>query len=169
MTVVMFGLPIYLSYSTVRNGWTSKNASGAFGLIWAVLWAVVAVGGGWMFKAGQTSGSHWPIGWYAVAFIGLVAVFLAGAWAISSPEGRQQIRTGLWVFPALVLPTFTAYFGDEGHSRRYGTDVIIVLLNGVITYVWAVRTGYRTDELDQTVRQQIRMEEEEREADKVFA
>jgi amino acid transporter len=165
MTVVMFGLPIYASYNSVRNGWTTKNLSGALSLASAVVWVGVAIGGGWMFKAGQESASHWPIGLYATAFIGMVAVFLAGLWAISTPQGRHQIQAGLWVFPALVLTTFVSYFGETGPQPvlTYGTDIVLIVILGLITYAWAVKVGYRTDELDQVVQQQIRMEREERE------
>jgi hypothetical protein len=160
----MFGLPIYLSYTSVRNGWSQRNLSGAFSLAWSLAWVFVAIGGGWMFKVSKNGGPHWPIGLYATAFIGLVALFLAVLWAISTPEGRLHIKAGLWVFPALVLPTFVAYFGESGPQPMltYGADVLIIIALGLLTYVWAVRVGYRTDELDQVVRQQIRMEEEER-------
>jgi hypothetical protein len=166
MTVVMFGLPIYASYTSVRNGWSSKNLSGALSLAWTVAWVVVALGGGWMFKAGGESAGHWPIGLYATAFIGMVTVFLAGLWAISTPHGRHQIQAGLWVFPALVLTTFAAYFGETGPqpTLRYGIDVLLIVILGLITYAWAVKVGYRTDELDQVVQQQIRMEQEEQES-----
>jgi amino acid transporter len=164
ITVVMFGLPIYTSYTSVRNGWSPKNLSGAFSLAWSLVWVFVAIGGGWMFKVTKNGGPHWPIGLYATAFIGLVVVFLAVLWAISTPEGQRHIKAGLWVFPALVLPTFVAYFGDTGPQPvlTYGSDVLIIIALGVLTYRWAVRAGYRTDELDQVVRQQIRMEEEDR-------
>ncbi|MBC2640826.1 MULTISPECIES: APC family permease [unclassified Rhodococcus (in: high G+C Gram-positive bacteria)] len=166
MTVVMFGLPIYLSYTSVRSGWTTKNISGALALGWTLAWVFVAFGGGWMFKAGKTTENHWPIGIYAAAFIGLIGVFIAAMWLISTEDGRHQITAGLWVFPALVFTTFIAYFGDEGPQPEltYGSDVLIVIVLGLVTYAWAVRSGYRTDELDQVVRQQLEMEEYERAA-----
>jgi amino acid transporter len=171
MTVVMFGLPIYAAHTSVRNGWSSKNLSGALSLGWAILWVIVASGGGWMFKVGTNGAAHWPIALYATAFIGLVAVFIAVLWAISTEEGRHQIQAGLWVFPALILTTFVAYFGDTGlqPTLTYGTDALVIIVLALITYAWAVKVGYRTDELDQVVHQQIRMEEEEREAEKAAA
>jgi predicted signal transduction protein with EAL and GGDEF domain len=134
--------------------------------VWAIGWVFVAGGGGWMFQAGQEGTGHWPIGLYATAFIGMVVVFLAGLWVISTNEGRHHIQAGLWVFPALVFTTFIAYFGDTGPQPvlTYGTDALVIVILAVVTYVWAVRVGYRTDELDQVVQQQIRMEQEDREA-----
>jgi hypothetical protein len=167
MTVVMFGLPIYASYTSVRSGWSSKNVSGAFSLAWSVVWVVVAAGGGWMFSSGSAGGGNWPIGLYLAAFAGMVALFIAALWAISSQAGRNQIVAGLWVFPALIGTTFVAYFGDIGPMEEpvlvNGIDVIVVVALGLVTYWWAVKTGFRTDELDQVVRQQIQMEEDEEE------
>jgi amino acid transporter len=164
MTVVMIGLPLYASYTSVRNGWTSRNVSGSFSLAWTLGWVGVAIGGGWMFRAGSTASGLWPLWTYALAFIGMIVLFIAVLWAISTPEGKRQIWTGLWVFPALVVPTFVAYFGETGPNPvlTNGIDAAIIVLVALATYVWAVRVGYRTDELDQVVKQQIRAEEEER-------
>jgi amino acid transporter len=168
MTVVMFGLPIYASYTSVRSGWSSKNVSGAFALAWTVGWVLVAGSGGWMFNSGAAGGGKWPIGLYLAAFAGMVAVFIGVLWAISTNEGRRQIRAGLWVFPALIGSTFVAYFGDAGPLSHPvlvdGVDVIVVVILAVVTYWWAVKVGYRTDELDQVVRQQVEAEEDEKAA-----
>lgn len=168
MTVVMFGLPVYASYTSVRNGWTSKNISGAFSLVWTLAWVLVAAGGGWMFNSGSAGKGNWPIGLYLAAFVGLVAVFVAVLWAISTEEGRNHVKAGIWVFPALIGTTFIAYFGDVGPLAHPvlvdGTDAAIVVVLAVVTYWWAVKVGYRTDELDQVVRQQIQMEQDEKAA-----
>ena len=58
------------------------------------------------------------------------------------------------------------YFAPSyGFSTAWlaGTTVIVVVL-ALVTYGWAVKAGYRTDELDQVVRQQIQMEEDEKAA-----
>lgn len=168
MTVVMFGLPIYASYTSVRNGWSPKNLSGVISLAWSIAWVLVAVGGGWMFSSGTAGGGNWPIGIYMVAFAGMVVVFLVALWATSTDSGRTQIRAGLWVFPALILTMFVSYFGDVGPMSEpvlnSGLDVLAIVVLAVVTYMWAVKAGFRTDELDQVVRQQIEMEEEEKAA-----
>ncbi|MFI0242902.1 APC family permease [Streptomyces sp. NPDC016845] len=162
-TILFAGLPVYAARSSVRNGWSSRNVSGAFALAWAVAWVVVAVSAGWMFQVG-TDGEHWPIGLYAGAFVGLIVLFLLVLWAISDHEGRRQIKAGLWVFPVLVPLPFIAYFGDEGPrpTLQYGSDVLLVAALSAACYTLAVRSGYRTDELDQVVRQQIDMERHEK-------
>jgi hypothetical protein len=107
----------------------------------------------------------------SVRFTRMVALFIAALWTISTEVGRHQIQAGLWVFPALIFTTFVSYFGDEGPrpTLTYGTDVLVIIVLALITYAWAVKVGYRTDELDQVVHQQIRMEQEEKEAEEAAA
>jgi hypothetical protein len=114
---------------------------------------LVAVKSGWMFAASQDV-RHWPIGLFAPVYIGLPAAFVAALWAISNDNGRQRIQSGLWVLAALIGATFLTYFGGSGPQPElhYGTDLIAVMALGVITYVWAVRTGHRTWEMDQVIR-----------------
>jgi hypothetical protein len=108
------------------------------------------------------------IGRYLAAFARMVALFIVVLWAISAQDGRNQIAAGLWMFPALIATTFVAYFGDVGPMSEpvldYGIDVIVIVALALVTYWWAVKVGFRTDELDQVVRQQIQIGEEETKA-----
>ena len=152
MTIVIIGLPIYASYASARAGLSPKTASGVLSLVFTVLWVFVAIKSGWLF-ATSFKVKHWEISLYMPVFIGLTVAFLAILWAISTAEGRALIRAGLWVLVALLGATFLSYFGDSGPQPvlRYGLDVLAVIALGVATYVWAVRAGYRTWEMDQVV------------------
>jgi amino acid transporter len=152
MTIVVIGLPIYASYASVRAGYSPRTASGALSLVFTVVWVFIGVKSGWLF-ASSYKVEHWGVGLYMPLFIGLTAAFIAILWAISTPEGKAQIRAGLWVIVALLGATFLTYFGDAGPQPvvRYGLDVLAVIALGVLTYAWAVRVGYRTWEMDQVV------------------
>lgn len=149
VTLALLGLPIYGSYASVRHGWSPKSASGALSLVFTVVWLFIGIRGGWLFSRGDQMADGWPIGLYSVAFIGAVAVFVAALWTISNDEGRLHIRAGVWVLPTLISTTFIAYFGQSGPQPvlQYGIDGILVVVIGIGTYFWAVRSGYCTEEL----------------------
>lgn len=156
MTVVIIGLPIYASYSSVKSGFTPRAASGALSLVFTVVWVVVAVQSGWLFAASYDV-KHWSAAVYLPVFLLLVVAFLAALWAISNAEGRKLIGAGLWVLVALIGALFLSYFGDTGPQPifRYGTDIVVVVILGVLTYLWAVRVGHRTWEMDQVVQRTL--------------
>jgi amino acid transporter len=153
MTVVILGLPIYASYASVKAGWSPNTMSGALSLVFALMWVFVGVKSGWLFAANQKV-PHWPIGLYAPVFIGLTVAFVGALWAISNADGRKHIRAGEWILPALVGTTFIAYFGESGPQPilTSGTDAVVVIALAIGTYLWAVKSGYRTWELDQVVK-----------------
>jgi hypothetical protein len=153
MSVLVLGLPVYASYASVRAGWSRNPVSGALSLVFAVAWVLVLVESKRMFAA-SFDVHHWSIGLFLPVFVGLTAAFIAAFWAISSSEGRQRIQSGLWVLVALVGATFLSYFGGSGPQPElhHGTDLLAVVILGVITYVWAVRSGYRTWEMGQVVK-----------------
>lgn len=153
MTVVILGLPIYLSYTSVRAGWSKNGVSGVLSLVFAVVWVVVGAKSGWLF-ASNYKVEHWPIGLHLPVFVGLIVVYLGAMWAVSNDEGRKHIRAGLWILPALIGTTFIAYFGANGPEPLVadGVDALLVVVLAIATYYWAVHSGYRTWELDQVVK-----------------
>lgn len=153
MTVVVLGLPIYASYASVRAGWSPNGLSGALSLVFTVAWVVVSANSGWLF-AKNYEVQHWPIGLFATVFIGLVIAFVGALYAISNADGRTHIRAGGWILPALIGTTFIAYFGETGPQPvlTSGIDILMILALAIGTYFWAVRSGYRTWELDQVVK-----------------
>jgi len=159
MTALMFALPVFASHTAVRNGWVSRNVAGGFSLLWSLAWVLVTVKAGWAFVT-TVRPDQWPIELYALAFNGLVLLFLAVLYAISTPAGRAQIRAGLWPFPVLLILTFMSYFGADGPQPvlNYAVELLIVLAIALGSYVWAVGSGYRTDELDQVVQQQLKQQ-----------
>jgi nitrogen fixation-related uncharacterized protein len=154
MTVTLLGLPIYASLASVRHGWSQRTPSGVLSLVFTVVWLFIAIQGGWMFSAGKQHPGGWPIGLYFAAFVAAVVAFVVALWAISNEEGRLHIRAGVWVLPTVTLTTFLAYFGEAGPQPVLpgGVDVLVVLVIGVLSYLWAVRSGYLTEELEDILR-----------------
>ncbi len=165
MTVVVLGLPIYASYTSVRAGWSANGVSGAVSLVFAIVWVFVGAKSGWLFAADYQV-PHWSIGLYLPVFIGLVVVYVAVLWAISNQDGRRHVRAGLWILPALIGTTFLAYFGATGPQPvlTSGIDVLAVVVLALATYYWAVHAGYRTWELDQVVKHTLADVEQEKAA-----
>jgi nitrogen fixation-related uncharacterized protein len=83
-----------------------------------------------------------------------VAAFVVALWAISNEEGRVQMRAGVWILPTVIVTTFLAYFGETGPQPTLpsGVDALLVVVIGLLSYVWAVRSGYLTEELEDILR-----------------
>ncbi|MFC9555715.1 APC family permease [Rhodococcus sp. NPDC056960] len=162
-TIVLLGLPIYAAYSSVLNGWSPKAASTVLAVAFGAAWMYVNIDAGWLAARNPTSHGHWPIGLYMTVFVLLTAAFVTTLWAISTRDGRKQIRSGLWILPTLIVTTFVSYFGDNGPAPTFtnGTDMFLVVAVAVAIYFWAVREGYRTPELEQVVYNTLREEREE--------
>ena len=154
ITVTLLGLPIYSGYASVRHGWSPRVPSIVLSVVFTLAWMYIGIQGGWLFAGGKQITGHWPIGLYFAACVVAVVVFVATLWAVSNAEGRMHIRAGLWILPTLVVTTFLAYFGDAGPQPvlRSGLDVLLVIIVGIASYLWAVRSGYRTDELNDILR-----------------
>lgn len=162
-TIVLLGLPVYAAYPSVRNGWSPKRASAALAGVFTIVWLVVNVAAGWLgAPAGDTTRKHWGIGLYGPVFVLLIATFVAVLWAISNEQGRRHIRSGLWILPTIIVTTILSYFGDNGPnpSLDSGLDMVVIVAFAIGIYSWAVRSGFRTPELEQVVYNTIHEDDE---------
>jgi nitrogen fixation-related uncharacterized protein len=59
-----------------------------------------------------------------------------------------------WILPTVIVTTFLAYFGETGPQPTLpsGVDALLVVVIGLLSYVWAVRSGYLTEELEDILR-----------------
>ncbi|MFW0794864.1 APC family permease [Gordonia sp. CPCC 205515] len=149
LTVTMLGLPIYASYSSVKNGWSRSTQSGVLSIVFTAAWVIIAHQGGWMFSGGKQVTGHWSIGTYLAAFVVAAVAFVVALWVISNGEGRQHLKAGIWVLPTFIFVTFLSYWdvNGPGHVISGLTSSLILVVFSAGMYFWAVRSGFLTKEL----------------------
>lgn len=104
--------------------------------------------------------SGWPLDLYLLIaiYIGfLVWAILRGTGLITKSFNAEQIKAGIWAPVFAAVLTFMTYLGPadvvggQGYLPfPYGTIVVIIV--SVLFYVWAVKSGIRTEEIDTIVK-----------------
>jgi amino acid transporter len=159
-TVVFFALPIYGAYTSVLNGWSRKIPSWILAGVFTVGWFVVAAGGGWLFtRDQQQSAGGWSFPVYFTAMTVLVVGFMAVQYAVSSGTGRLQLRRGTWIVATFLLTLLVSYFGQFGPKDNpplsNQSDLVVMTLVAIGTFIWSVRSGGPTEELGQVLAHQL--------------
>lgn len=81
-----------------------------------------------------------------------VVIFVAAVWLVSREEGKREARAAWWVvFFGLIL-YLLSYYGKYGaHPDNppipFPWDNVIAAAIGLISFYWAVASGYRTEEM----------------------
>lgn len=100
--------------------------------------------------------SGWPVvGDLAVAiFIGL-AVWAVMVYVFHAPGkfDKHSIIRGIWVPVYIIVLSFLDYIGSFGGIAiiTFPLDLIIVAIVGIIFYIWATLSGYRTEEIEEMI------------------
>jgi hypothetical protein len=136
----------------VQNGWSKPVPSWLLSAAFVIAWVITAAGGGWLFRIDQQQA---PGGWvfpvYFTAIVLIVAVFIAGLYAASTEVGRRHVLGGVWLVTTILVLLFLAYLGQFGplDSPVFDNpiDLIIMIVVGVASFFWSVRTGGPTEEL----------------------
>ncbi|CCH79596.1 putative amino acid-proton symporter ybeC [Nostocoides japonicum T1-X7] len=154
LTVVFLALPIYGAYTSVRSGWSPKAPSWILSAVFTIAWFFVAGKGGWLFTADQKqSAGGWSFGLYGTALLVLIAGFVIILYAMSTAEGKRHVAGGSWIVGTLTATLFVAYFGQYGPMTTptlgHQTDLVVMALVAVGSYLWAIRTGGPTEELSE--------------------
>jgi hypothetical protein len=84
-----------------------------------------------------------------------IVAFLAALYALSNSDGRVQLQRGFWIVATFLLTLFVSYLGQFGPMEDPvlggQSDLVVMSLVAVGTFLWAVRSGGPTDELDQVM------------------
>ncbi|MGH3412103.1 MAG: APC family permease [Marmoricola sp.] len=155
-TATFIGLPLFAWYYAWKQGWMPPLVAGVLGVVFMALWVWIARAGGWVLT---TSGSQRPGGWpfwtYFIAFAVVLVGFCLLMWVASNAEGRRHVAAAAWLVALLLATLPVSYFGffgpldDPPLTFPWGTLVELAL--GVVVYLWAVRSGFRTDEIGDIV------------------
>jgi amino acid transporter len=161
-TVVFLALPLYGAYTSVREGWSRPVPSRLLSAAFLIAWVVTAVGGGWLAQVSQTQAKGgWGFAVYFSAIVVIVVGFTAGLYAVSTDVGRRHIRGGAWLVATILVLLFVAYLGQFGPMKSppldSPIDLIIMVLVGVGSFLWAVRAGGPTEELAEILAAQERV------------
>jgi amino acid transporter len=151
-TIVFFALPLYGGYTSVREGWSRPVPSWLLSAAFTIAWVITAVGGGWLATLDQKQrAGSWGFPVYFAALVLIVGLFMAGLYAVSTDVGRRHIRGGSWMVATILALLFVAYLGQFGPMQSpvldNPTDLIIMVLLSVGSFLWSVRAGGPTEEL----------------------
>jgi amino acid transporter len=151
-TIVFFALPIYGAYTSVREGWSRPGPSWLLSAAFTVAWVVTAVGGGWLATLDQEQREGgWGFPVYFTAILLIVALFLAGLYAVSTDVGRRHIGGGTWLVATILVLLLIAYLGQFGPMADplldNPVDLVLMGLVAVGSFFWSVRAGGPTEEL----------------------
>jgi hypothetical protein len=152
---------------TARNGSCGRRPKGpaaqwpiahTIGVSWllsaafTITWVVTAVGGGWLATLDQEQREGgWGFPLYFTAIVVIVAVFMAGLYAVSTDVGRRHIRGGTWMVTTIRAMLFVAHLGQFGplDSPVLANPIDLIVMIGIAlgSFVWSVRAGGPTEEL----------------------
>lgn len=155
-TATFIGLPFFTAYYAWRQRWMNGIASTVISIAFFVLWIWVAVEGGWVLTTG---GVQRPGGWsfplYFVVFCVLVVAFCAAVWVFSNAEGRQHVTANWWLIWLLLASLLVGYLGEYGPLPHpllgFPWGMAVEVAVGIVAYVWAIRTGFASDEIKDIV------------------
>jgi amino acid transporter len=163
-TLVFFALPLYGAYTSVSEGWSRPAPSWLLSAAFTAAWVVTAVGGGWLATLDQEQREGgWGFPVYFTAIVLIVALFMAGLYAVSTDVGRRHIRGGAWLVTTILALLLLAYLGQFGPMADplldNPVDLILMVLVAVGSFLWSVRAGGPTEELGEILAAQAAREE----------
>ncbi|WP_063731482.1 APC family permease [Streptomyces sp. RTd22] len=156
LIITFAGLAVYGAYTSVRSGWVRRGTGWTLSTAFLVAWIVVTVRGGWfMHIGGAQRPDGWDFPWYMGAMVATVALFLAALRAAGTAEGRRHLDAGVWLIATLLAVLTVSHYGAFGPlatpplGEPY--DLLAVVALALVSYQWAVRSGFRTEQLDRAL------------------
>lgn len=155
-TATFIGLPFFTAYYAWKSKWISAAPAAVISVVFFVAWIWVATAAGWVLSgaAAQRPGG-WPFPVYYVVFCVLVIAFCAALWFFSSTTGRSHVNATWWLIWLLLASLLVGYLGVYGPLEnpvlQFPWGMGVELIVGIVTYVWAVRSGFNTDEIQEIV------------------
>ena len=156
VTATFIGLPFFTAYYAWKSGWIRPLASGIISIVFFVLWIWMSTASGWVLtgSAGARPDA-WPFAVYYVVFSVLVLAFCGAVWLFSNEEGRRHVNATWWLIWLLLASLLVGCLGvygpldDPVFKFPWGMGVELVV--GIVVYIWAVRSGFETDQIKDIV------------------
>ncbi len=146
-------MSIYGAYTSVNHGWVRRPAGWSISAVFLVVWIYVSSRGGWFMNTTevQRAGS-WSFPVYFAAMTAALLAFVLALRVVSTPAGRRHLDAGVWLIATLLATLLVSYYGefgplDEPPLADYW-DLLVVITLALVSYVWAVRSGFHTEQLD---------------------
>jgi amino acid transporter len=156
ITATFVGLPFFTAYFAWKHKWMNAASSIIVSVVFFVLWIWVAAAGGWVLTTGggQRPGG-WPFPVYYLVFCALVVAFCFAVWVTSTRQARQHVTANWWLIWLLLASLLIGYLGEYGPmtppALGYPWGMLAEVVVGIVAYVWAIRTGFATDEIKDIV------------------
>lgn len=159
LIIVFAGLALYTGYYAPRRGWINQVAGVVIAVVFLAAWVFVNHIGGWFLATGKTpTANSVSFGVYIALFSGTVIAAVVATWGFSNDVGRRQVQSAAWLIVMLLATLSLVYFSEYGPlsspAMRFPYPDLIEAGMGIAFYVWGVKSGYSTREMDEIVRTQ---------------
>ncbi len=154
---VFVALPLFVWFYAPMKGWISAGAGGVLGLVFLVLWIIVQRWGAYALTAAPSAIPHPAFGVFYFVTICLIVGFTAALWYLSNEEGRKAVSSTWWLIFFLLAMFAISYYGAYGAAGTVGapklvgipfpSDILVVIMVSLLSYGWAVHSGYETEEI----------------------
>ncbi|MUN29681.1 APC family permease [Sulfuracidifex metallicus] len=95
---------------------------------------------------------------YYLGFIGMLVVPTIIGYSFSNEEGRREIKSGFWLIGLILVLYATSFFGGFGPLSSplipFPEDTIVAAIVGLIFHFAAVRSAFRTEEIERIIEEQ---------------
>jgi len=156
ITATFIGLPFFTAYYAWKMRWMNAVSSIVISVVFFVAWIWVATAGGWVLTTGgQQRAGGWPFPVYYIVFCALVIAFCVAVWATTGTEGKRAVNANWWLIWLLLASMLVGYLGEYGPMEHpalgFPWGMGVEVLVGLVAYVWAIRSGFATDEIKDIV------------------
>ncbi len=154
---VFVALPLFAWYYAPRKGWVNPLSGAILGLVFLVLWIIVQRWGQWALVASPLTLAHPAFPVFYFTTIILVAGFTGALYYLCNAEGRQAVSSTWWLIYLLLAVYGISYYGAYGPAALlnpskpsglpFPADLLVVIMVGLLSYGWAIHSGYETEEI----------------------
>ncbi|BDB97955.1 APC family permease [Saccharolobus caldissimus] len=97
---------------------------------------------------------------YFLGFLGMLVIPTVVGYVSVNGKGRQYIRSGFWLIGLILVVYVISFFGGFGPLGSsapipFPYDTIVAAIIGLIFHYLAVRSGFRTDEIESIIKEQL--------------
>lgn len=156
LIITFAGLAVYGAYSAPLHGWIAPTTGRWLSAAFLGAWVWISIHGGWFLSTnGAPKSGSWSFPVYAAAMVAAIGLYLLAIRAYATAEGRRQVDGGVWLVGTLLGLLVLSYYGEFGPLHHAPLpapyDLLALLALSLACHVWAVRSGFRTQQLDRAV------------------